>query len=258
MLLTCAASLAVTGCNPLTPAFRETVTEGKQYARYVDFKGGFQSPNTPTYVSLVYFHFRTVPSKRDGLMVEACGRIIESGAEECSPTHYLIDTAKSYAVRKAKDSEWDEGVPVLGAYGGNEPHTDVKPTYIREIPPRTFEFRGNFYGRYESWFLYPSLLRSDDGRLVILGGLDGRRLPSGPLFLGRVMTTGSDGTYIKDFFDSRTGNKLASLQMDCGVPTSECAQYASIVSSRWVVFPLKRNLSRALVFDFSSGLSAEE
>src|SRR5580700_3921307 len=36
------AALAMTGCNPFRPAFRETITEGEHLGHYVHFAEGFE------------------------------------------------------------------------------------------------------------------------------------------------------------------------------------------------------------------------
>jgi hypothetical protein len=94
------------------------------------------------------------------------------------------------------------------------------------------------------------LTGSNDGRLVLLAGVDKRKLPGHAVIVGDPVAGGAYGNYTLDIFDSDPGRRIAALNVDCGMASLDCVAYITAGDSRWLAIALARDLSTAILFDF--------
>jgi hypothetical protein len=264
------ATLALcASCDPLRAPYTEKITVGQQFAHYLRFPSKFRQPilpeDTPPYAGAVeprfYFDhlgFRTAATSPDVLLVAGCGYFGYAIQKEvCSPNSFSIDTVRQYAISEARVDEWEGANPFPGAGGLRNP-------VVNKPYPGKITRNGRESGEISGWryrgmsYLYPrgddfrgsAFMASADGGLVLLIGVNKRKLPKAGFVVGDAEGGGLYGNYTIDVFHSSPEQGIAALEMDCNRTSDQCMATISLANSRWFAVPLAIDLSKALLFDF--------
>ncbi len=262
----------LTGCGLIGQTISPTILEGQQYTHSIEFPSGFQVPDgIPKPFVFDHYGFRTSVSLPDALLVTACGRAVlsakkfEPSSEVCSPKVFIIDIDHAYAVRLASESEWNLAVPVKGQkeidapYQRNLREEMKKPPNMQPIPIdpsqgrgaeyQGYTYHGEEYRRRGDWVVSLNFGDSEDGKLVILAGVDNRKLPKYG-FLGDPVSAGAYGLVTLDIFNASPSHRLAAIDLDSHVNVNLARRRISLVNSRWVAIGLSGDLRKMLLFDF--------
>jgi hypothetical protein len=246
---------ATIACDPFRPAFREKILEGQRFAHYLRFPSGFKYPRDTTNFNFDHLGFR-IASSPGILIVAGCGYPDQD--EVFSSNAFLIDTAHEYAIIEAQPGDWQRSTQILGAegwrspreYGPPSPVIRISSTGLESGETSGFKFHDQIYSRRGDWITNLGFNVSANGKLVVLAGVDKRKLPSTGVFLGSPASDGLFGNYTIDVFDADQQLKLAALDVDCNQTSVDCMAYITAVNSRWFAIALARNLSEGLLFDF--------
>lgn len=258
-------------CDPSRAPYAEKIIEGKQFAHYLQFPSKFRQPTLPkqtpldpgelepNFYSFDHLGFRASATSPNVLLVAGCGYFGYATQKEevCSPNSFSVDTTRQYAIREARPGEWEHASPIPGAGSLRNP-VDNKPY------PARITRNGLESGETSGWtyrgqtFLYPrgddfrgsTIMASADGKLVLLIGVNKRKLPKGGFIVGNATGGGLYGNYTIDVFHSNPQQRIAALDMDCNFASNDCMQTISLANSRWFAVPLANGFSRALLFDF--------
>jgi hypothetical protein len=260
-----AGFLSLLGCAPFRPAFSETIVQGREFAHYVRFPSDFQPPKSVQgYVYLEHLGFRIAASSPDVLVAAACGYGDDSN-EICSSNAFLIDTTHQYAVKTATSDEWERAVRVPGANSLRNPvgyalpyrlsmvdakGTPVVPEELLGLDTPGWNFRDKNYFRRNDSITSLILGASGNGRLVLLAGVDKRKLPEKGLLFGSAVSDGLYGNFTIDAFDSDPARRIAAVDMDCDRASLGCMAAVTVINSRWFAIALATNLTKAVLFDF--------
>ena len=93
-------------------------------------------------------------------------------------------------------------------------------------------------------------MASADGGLILLIGVNKRKLPKGGFIVGDAEGGGLYGNYTIDVFHSSPEQRIAALETDCNRASDECMASISLANSRWFAVPLTIDFSKVLLFDF--------
>jgi hypothetical protein len=260
-----AALVLSSSCDPLRAPYAEKIIEGQQFAHQLRFPSRFQQPilpqETPPYPAPRFYFdhlgFRAAASSPDVLLVAGCGYFGYTIQKEvCSPNSFSIDTTRQYAIREARLDEWERAIPIPGAGGLRNPV--INKPYAGEITRN-----GRASGEISGWtyrgmsYLYPrgddfrgsAFMASADGGLVLLIGVNKRKLPKGGFIVGDAQGGGFYGNYTVDVFHSSPEQRIAALEMDCNRSSDQCMATISLANSRWFAVPLAIDFSTVLLFD---------
>jgi hypothetical protein len=226
-----AAALTATGCvNPFRPALRETILQGNQFAHYLRFPWWFEY-SVPVGDELQFSHvmFRIAAGKPDTLIAAGCG-YLNNHEESCSANAFLIDTAHQYTITRAQADDWNKAGPVPGSLSFGDP-SGWRPPYpltVTEIDragsrpeqgnASGWTFRHQDFLSRGDWVtdLFPRA--SGNGKLVLLVGIDKRKLPTHGVFFGDAVSDGAYGNLTLDLFESSPQNESRPLIWIVGWP----------------------------------------
>jgi hypothetical protein len=269
-LIALTALVLCAGCDPSRPPYVEKTVEGNQFAHYLEFPSKFRRPTLPKQTPLPgemeeqhffieHLGFRTVISSPNVLLVAGCGYFgyVNQREEACSPNSFSIDTARQYAISEAGPGEWEHATAIPGA-------GSLRSQVINQQDATRITRNGLESGETSGWtyrgqtFLYPrgddfrgsSFMASADGNLVLLIGVNKRKLPKGGFIVGTATGGGLYGNYTIDVFRSKPQQRIAALEMDCNFASNDCMQTISLANSRWFAVTLADDFSRVLLFDF--------
>jgi hypothetical protein len=261
VLALAAEALAVTaacGQNRDGTPLNVTISEGQQFAHRIELPSGFRRTNRDTrelgWWEPVFDHyaFQLSGSSLDVLLVRACRyeapppQAFE--VEVCSANSFSIDTAHSYMIREAKESDWVQGAPIEGFVEMNDPvrrtlkQEMAKPSELRALPlgpeidREGYKYGGKSYMRRAKWMTALNFGASLDRRLIVLAGYDRHKLSRGPFAL--------------DVFDSDPERHIVAIDAESPTDVENRLRRVSIVNSRWFVVGLSLNLRHLLLFDF--------
>lgn len=261
------AFLVVTACGLIGQTLSPKILEGQQFAHTIQFPSRFQMPdNVSGPFSFDHYGFRVSDSSPDLIVVSACGRAVlsakkfEASSEVCSPNAFVIDTARSYAVREARSGEWERSAPIEGDTSQRTPKQETgKATSFSAIPIdpsqgrgayyEGYTYRGKEYRRRADWIVSLNFASSQDGKLVVLGGVDKRKLPKSG-FLGDPLNGGASGLVTIDVFVADPAHRVVALDLDSHINVNVARRHVSLVNSRWLAIGLDVGLQRMLLFDF--------
>lgn len=174
----------------------------------------------------------------------------------------MIDTAHQYTITRAQADDWNKAGPVPGSLSFGDP-SGWRPPYpltVTEIDragsrpeqgnASGWTFRHQDFLSRGDWVtdLFPRA--SGNGKLVLLVGIDKRKLPTHGVFFGDAVSDGAYGNLTLDLFESSPQNEVAAVDLDCGMASVDCWPYVTIVNSRWFAIALQKNLGRVVLFDF--------
>jgi hypothetical protein len=246
----------------LSPA----IVEGQQFAHSIQLPSQFRAPSSVKgRLPLLFDHyaFRVAAASPELLLVAACKYV--SLSEICSLNSFQIDTEHGYAVREAGPEEWEHGVPVAGEKEMRNPYRRTlkqelaKPASLQPIPiaPRQgqddqgYKYRGNEYRRRGDWIVSLNFADSDDGKLVVLAGVDKRKFPNQePALVSSAVDTGLSGLVTIDVFAADPSHRIAALDLDCHTNVNMARRRISLVNSRWLAIGLDPYLQKMLLLDF--------
>jgi hypothetical protein len=244
---------AACGQNHGNALLSVTIVEGKQFAHSVELPLGFRKSDQNTGAQRFdHYAFRLAASSPDVLLV-AVSRYENPKREPyevevCSANSFAIDTAHSYVVHEAKQSDWDQSTPIEGFLEMNDPvrrtlkEELAKPSALRALPIGTeieregYKYGGKSYLRRAKWITALNFGASADRKLVVLAGYDRNKLSHGPFTL--------------DIFDSDPTRRIAALDAESPTWVEDRLGRISIVNSRWLVVGLTLDLQQMLLFDF--------
>lgn len=266
------AFVIVTACGLIGQTLSPTILEGQQFAHTIQLPSRFRMPdNVNGPFSFDHYGFRVSDSSPDLLVVSACGSAVlstkkfEASSEVCSPNTFAIDTAHSYVSREARQGEWDQAAPILGEKEMDDPvrrtlkQELAKPAFLRAIPIDPSQGRGGYYEGYAyrgkeyrrrgDWIVSLNFASSEDGKLVVLAGVDKRKLPKSG-FLGDPLNGGSSGLITIDVFAADPAHRVAALDLDSHININVARRRVSLVNSRWLAIGLDVAMQKMLLFDF--------
>jgi hypothetical protein len=198
-----AAVMLCAGCDPFRAAYSEKIVEGQQFAHYLRFPSDFRQPTlpkaTPSYPGAVeprfyfdHFGFRVDAASRDVLLIAGCGYFGYTIQKEvCSPNSFSVDTGRNYEIRETPPDQWEHASPIPGAGGLRNP-VIPKPypgritrdgTEAAEISRWNYRGKKYYYPRGDD-FHGSAFMSSADGGLVLLIGVNKRKLPKGGFIAG--------------------------------------------------------------------------
>jgi hypothetical protein len=261
------AAMSACAQTATAPKLRETITEGRQFAHYLQFPSGFNI-GKPTFTGVLPIHygFRTAPAAPNLLFVSACE--YKDLDEICSATSFAIDTAHGYAVRPATVNEWQSAKPIEGAAEMDDPfHRTLRkelaqPAALRTIPIDDsgpahqrigYLYIGKKYLRRGEWVTTALHFgHSADQRLIILTGADDRAyaFPKNP----QRAESNVYGRFSVDIYDSSPDHRIAALDIDCVISVIASLSHVSLINSRWVAIGLDPQLQKMLLFDFEGAV----
>ena len=96
---------------------------------------------------------------------------------------------------------------------------------------------------------------SDDGKLVVLAGVDNRKLPEHG-FLGDPVNAGWYGLVTLDIFDSSPKNHIAAVDLDSRINVNAARARVTLINSRWLAIGLTGDFRKMFLFGFR-GVRAE-
>lgn len=251
-----------------------TVSEGDQFEHLIQLPDAFRESSLgDPRVPFDHYAFRSIPSSPDVLLLAACKYDVADKTKSlqkediCSPNAFAIDAGHLYAVRAVEPQEWDRTVSVPGYFHMKDPlertlkeflakPADVKPMPIpsdERLEREGYQYRGKAYHRRGAWISLRTVGDSADGRILVLGGADKRKLPDpNKVFLGNPIMGGTFGTFAVDIFDTNTGRRLAAVDADCEMNVMLCMRRANLANSRWFAVALDGSLTNVMLFDFKT------
>jgi hypothetical protein len=246
-------------CGQVTGTLDTTITEGERFAHAITFPSRFRVPdNTAGRRPLLLDHyaFRISGTSPDVLLVAACTN--RDLLEVCSPNSFAIDTAHSYSVQEVGPNDWDAAklAAVRNMYSPlpEKPYHDlapIDPSFGRGGEYEGYKYRGNEYRRRGDWIVNLSFGGSEDGKLVVLAGVDKRQFRNqDPGLISSAINTGFGGLVAIDVFGSDPSRRLAALDLDCHTNVNVARRRISLVNSRWLAIGLEVGLQKMLLLDF--------
>jgi hypothetical protein len=251
------------------PMLKETITEGKQFAHYLELPSGFNIGRTKlTGVLMSHYGFR-VSINPDVLLVSGCE--YKDLEEICSLISFAIDTSHGYSIRQSTQSEWQNAKPFKEAGEMNDPvhrflrEEVAKPPALRTIPIETaapshqlvgYSYLGKKYLRRGEWVTTAiNFGHSADQNLMILTGADDRAFA----FPKSLLRAESNlyGRFSVDIFDRSPDHRIAAMDIDCIISVIDSLSHVSLINSRWVAIGLDPELKRMLLFDFGDTAKRE-
>lgn len=218
------------------------------------------------------YTFRVSRVSPEVLLIAACaytalpGHEWEPRSRVCSPNAFSIDTERGYSVREARVGEWEQSLPMEGEKEMDDPvrretkRDLAKPRFLQGIPIdpsqgrggadfEGYTYRGQEFRRRGDWIASLIFASSEDGKLVVLAGVDKRKLPKYG-FLGDTLNGGAYGLVTLDIFDSSPSRRVAALDIDSHINVNVARRRMSLVNSRWLAIGLDVGLRKILLLDF--------
>jgi hypothetical protein len=258
--------LIATACGQIG-ALAPIITEGQQFAHSVQFPAAFRAPDSakrPLPLQFDHYSFRVSPMFPDVLLVAACRYV--SLAEVCSVNSFAIDTEHGYAVREPSAGEWEEAAPILGEKEMRNPYRRTlkrelaKPVSLQPLPisgrdggDLGYKYRGREYLRRGDWIVSLNFADSEDGKLIVLAGVDKRRFRNqDPSLVSSAVETGLSGLVTVDVFAADPSHHIAAFDLESHTNVNLARRRISLVNSRWLAVGLDAGLQKILLFDFKS------
>ncbi len=268
------AFVVVTAFGLMGQTLKPTILEGRQFAHSIELPSQFAAPkNVKESFVFDQYTFRVSRVSPDVLLVAAYAYAVLPGHEweprsrVCSPNAFVIDGEHDYAVRQARGDEWQQATPVGSEKEMDDPVSRTlkqelaKPAFLRAIPIdpsqdrgayyEGYKFRGKEYHRRGDWIVSLNFASSEDGRLVVLAGVDKRTLPKSG-FLGDPLNGGASGLVTIDVFAADPTHRLAALDLDSHINVNAARRRVSLLNSRWLAIGLNIGLQKMLLFDFKA------
>jgi hypothetical protein len=266
-------TLGASACGLIGQTLKPTISEGQQFAHYIEFPQRFQVPNTVQQETFVFdqYTFRISRSSPDVVLVAACayvelaGHKFEPSSRVCSPNAFAIDTERGYVVREAGADEWGQASPIEDEKEMDDPvrrtlkQELAKPRFLRAIPIDASQGRGAYYDGYTyrgqeyrrrgDWIVSLAFANSNDGKLAVLAGVDKRSLPKHG-FLGDPVNASYSGLVTIDVFAGDSSHRIAALDVDSHINVNAARRRMSLVNSRWIAIGLDTYLQKMLLLDF--------
>jgi hypothetical protein len=207
---------------------------------------------------------RFLPVLPNVILVAACRS--EDLSEICSLNSFVIDARHGYRTRPAEAGEWEQGV-VIESQEMDDPvrrtlkQEYARPAFLRPIPiaPREgeefqgYKYRGNEFRRRGDWVGALNFAASDDGKAVVLAGVDKQKFPNQePAYVAAAIHTRPSGLVATDVFAADPSHHIAALELDCHRPDDTARRRISLVNSRWLAIGLDPFLQKMLLFDFKA------
>jgi hypothetical protein len=271
-ILSVCALLVNTSCGKLG-TIDAVFTQGQQFAHYVKLPAGFRVPKIrdALLAAADQYTFRLSPMSPNVLLVAACTYPVlnhyQRGPEArvCSDNSFAIDTGHDFAVREATSEEWSHAIPMDEKEMDNPYKRTLKlelakPPILKPVPivrrddaeTEGYKYRGNEYRRRGNWIISLNFGDSDDGKLLVLAGVDKRKFPSQePASADTEVFTRLSGLVTVDVFASDPSHRLAALDLDCHTNVNMARRRISLVNSRWLAIGLDLRLDNMLLMDFA-------
>jgi hypothetical protein len=264
LLALCSACLN-TACGQLG-SVNPTVLDGRQFTHSINFPSRFERAQMTTEVpSLPFDHYRFRASSESPniLLVSACKYVALS--EVCSANAFGVDTEHGFTTSPVEAGEWEKG-NALTSHEMNDPvrrtltQELAKPAFSRPIPIsrgegeefQGYKYKGKEYRRRGDWVGALNFANSEDGRLIVLAGVDKRKFTSQePSFVDAAIYVRPSGLVTLDVFEDDPLHRVASLNLDCHTPAQNARTRISLVDSRWVAIGIDPFLTRMLLLDFN-------
>lgn len=244
---------------------KPTIIEGRQFAREVKLPARFRSArdaNGQLPVLFDHYTFRHSKVSPGRLLVAGCKNV--RGSEICSDNSFAIDTDHGYAVREAPSVEWTGGLAVESEKELDDPVRHAlqqelaKPVFLRATPIGRqgyeylgYKYRGKDYLRRGDWIVDLNFAGSEDGRLVVLAGVDKRGFSKqDPSSVSSEVFTSLSGLVTIDVFDSDPSRHVAAVDLECRTNVKMARRRISLVNSRWLAIGLDPFLTDMLLLDF--------
>lgn len=269
-----AGGLVVLAACGLIGQLSPTILEGQQFAHTIRFPSRFETPKgVDRMFAFDQYTFRVSRTSPDVLLVAACayttlpGHELEPSIRACSPNAFAIDTERGYAVREAKQDEWEHANPITGEKEMRDPYRrnlreemkkpvdqqpmPIDPTFGHGGDYLGYRYRGNEFLRRGDWIVSLSCGDSEDGKLVVLAGVDKRKFPhQEPGLVDSAVNTGLYGLVTIDVYASDPLRHVAAVDLDSHINVNDARRRVSVVNSRWLAIGLNLDLRDMLLFDF--------
>jgi hypothetical protein len=260
-------ALAVgTACGQIG-ALNPVLAEGRQFAHSIQLPASFRAPDSDRGARpLLFDHylFRISARSPGVLLVAACK--YDSRVEICSTNSFAIDTEHGYGAREASAGEWEAAAAVVGQkdlrspYRRSQKEEDAKPANLKPVPIEEhggehlgYKYRGKEYLRRGDWIVSLNFADSEDGKLVVLAGVDKRKFPNQePAYVSAEVFTRLSGLVTVDVFASDPSRRIVALDLDSHTNVNMARRRVSLVNSRWLAIGLDASLQNMLLFDFKS------
>jgi hypothetical protein len=263
------AGVLISGCGIIGDVLTTKVIVGQPFTHSIEFPSPFRLPERVSGLfAFDQYTFRIPRAAPNILLVSACAysipeHVLEPSLRLCSPDAFAIDTQHGYVLRRATAAEWEQAVPDFGkALEGPARRTLkeelAKPVFLRPVPiasdegPATYEgykYRGKEYHRRGDWITSLYFADSDDGKIVVLAGVDKRGWPEHSI-LGDAVSQGFSGLITLDVFEGDPAHEFAALDVKSSINVNAGRRRMSLIDSRWIAIGLDRRLQKMLLLDF--------